>query len=42
MGVNGGLAKDDIGYYYSSAKYYQTGVYDFGFLNNVSKVFDGE
>ncbi len=26
------LAKDDISYYYSSAKFYETGVDDFGFL----------
>ena len=36
------LAKDDISYYYSSAKYYETWVDDFGFLNSLYKVFDGE
>jgi hypothetical protein len=36
------LAKDDISYYYSSAKFYETGVDDFGFLNNFYPVFDGE
>lgn len=36
------LAKDDLGYYYSSARYYETGVDDFGFLKNIYKVFDGE
>ncbi|MEO8772129.1 MAG: hypothetical protein ABI402_18665 [Ferruginibacter sp.] len=35
------LAKDDISYYYSSAKFYETGVDDFGFLNNLYTVFDG-
>ena len=36
------LAKDDISYRYSSAKFYETGVDDFGFLNNLYTVFDGE
>jgi REP element-mobilizing transposase RayT len=36
------LAKDDIGYYYSSAEYYETGIDKFGFLNNLFKIFDGE
>ena len=36
------LAKDDISYHYSSAKFYETGIDDFGFLNNLYKVFDGE
>ena len=36
------LAKDDISYYYSSAKYYETGIDDFGFLNNIYTVFDGD
>ena len=36
------LSKDNISYYYSSAKFYETGVDDFGFLNNVYKIFDGE
>ena len=35
------LAKDDISYYYSSAKFYETGVDEFGFLNNLYLVFDG-
>lgn len=35
------LAKDDISYYYSSAKFYETGVDDFGFLNNLYNVIDG-
>ena len=36
------LAKDDISYYYSSARFYETGIDDFGFLNNLFTVFDGE
>ena len=36
------LAKDDISYYWSSASYYQTGIDNFGFLNNLYTVFDGE
>ena len=36
------LAKDDISYPYSSAKFYETGIDDFGFLNNLYTVFDGE
>ena len=36
------LAKDDISYHYSSAKFYETGIDDFCFLNNLYKVFDGE
>lgn len=29
------FAKDDLNYYFSSAKFYETGVDDFGFLNNI-------
>lgn len=36
------LSKDDLSYYFSSARYYDTGIDDFGFLNNLYKVFDGE
>jgi hypothetical protein len=37
------LAKDDISYTYSSsAKFYETGIDDFGFLNDLYTVFDGE
>ena len=36
------LAKDDISYHYSSAKFYETGVDEFGFLKNLYSVFDGE
>ena len=35
------LSKDDIGYYYSSARFYETGVDDFGFLNDLISVFTG-
>ena len=36
------LSKDDLGYYYSSARFYETGVDEFGFLTNLYKVFDGD
>jgi putative transposase len=36
------LAMNDIGYYYSSAKFYETGEDNFGFLNNLYSVFDGD
>jgi putative transposase len=36
------LAKDDISYYYSSARFYEFGIDEFGFLNNLFSVFDGE
>ncbi|UAY50624.1 transposase [Ferruginibacter albus] len=36
------LAKNDISYYYSSAKFYEDGIDEFGFLNNLFKVFDGD
>ena len=36
------LAKDDISYYYSSARFYETGIDEFGFLHNLYAVFDGE
>ena len=29
------LAKDDLSYYYSSARFYETGIDEFGFLNNI-------
>lgn len=31
----GDLAKNYLEYYYSSARFYETGVNDFGFLNNI-------
>jgi putative transposase len=36
------LAKDDLEYYFSSARFYETGVDEFGFLNNLFEVFDGD
>jgi REP element-mobilizing transposase RayT len=36
------LAKNDLNYYYSSAKFYETGVDDFGFLHDLYVEFDGE
>ena len=35
------LAKDDLDYYYSSARFYENGVDEFGFLNNIFEIFDG-
>ncbi len=35
------LSKDDLDYYYSSARFYETGIDDFGFLTNLYEVFDG-
>ena len=35
------LAKDDISYYYSSAKFYETGEDGFVFLKNLYTIFDG-
>jgi len=35
------LSKDDLGYYYSSARFYETGENDFGFLNDLYSEFDG-
>ncbi len=36
------LSKDDLGYYYSSARFYENGVDEFGFLTDLYKVFDGD
>lgn len=36
------LGKDDLDYFYSSARYYESGIDDFGFLNNLFILFDGE
>jgi hypothetical protein len=36
------LAKDDLGYYFSSARFYETGVDEFGFLTDLFTVFDGD
>ncbi len=35
------LAKDDISYYFSSARFYETGIDEFGFLNDLTSVFTG-
>ena len=35
------LSKDDLGYYYSSSRFYETGVDEFRFLTNLYEVFDG-
>jgi hypothetical protein len=35
-------AKDDLDYQYSSARFYEAGVDDFGFLANLFQVFDGD
>lgn len=35
------LAKDDLAYYYSSARFYETGVDEFGFLHNLYDRIDG-
>jgi hypothetical protein len=36
------LAKDDLGYDYSSARFHETGIDEFGFLKNVFSIFDGK
>ena len=36
------LSKDDLDYHYSSARFYETGLDEFGFLTNLYQVFDGE
>jgi REP element-mobilizing transposase RayT len=36
------LSKDDLSYYYSSARFYNDGVDDFDFLSNLYNVFDGD
>ena len=35
------LSSDDLSYFYSSARFYENGVDDFLFLNNLFEVFDG-
>jgi REP element-mobilizing transposase RayT len=35
------LAKDDVSYYYSSARFYEYGTDEFGFLKNLLELFDG-
>ena len=36
------LAKDDLDYYFSSARFYETGIDEFGFLKNIYNFFDGD
>ena len=36
------LSKDDLNYSYSSARFYETGIDEFGFLNNLYWKFDGD
>ena len=36
------LSKDDLDYYFSSARFYEYGVDDFGFLYNLYDEFDGD
>jgi putative transposase len=36
------LAKDDLDYYFSSARFYETGIDEFGFLKNIFHLFDGD
>ena len=36
------LSKDDLDYHFSSARYYETGIDDFGFLNNIFNIFNGD
>ena len=36
------LAKNDLSYYYSSARFYEYGNDEFGFLSNLFEVFDGK
>ena len=42
--VSGGWnsAKDDLNYYFSSARFYKTGIDEFGSLNNLYAKFDGD
>jgi hypothetical protein len=36
------LAKDDLGYHFASARFYESGMDEFGFLNNIFALFDGD
>ncbi len=36
------LSKDDLSYYYSSARFYHIGLDEFGFLSDLYSVFDGD
>ena len=35
------LSKNDLDFYYSLERFYETGIDDFGFLTNLYEVFDG-
>jgi putative transposase len=35
------LSKDDLDYHFSSSRFYETGVDEFGFLENIFQLFDG-
>jgi hypothetical protein len=32
------IVKNDLDYYYSSARFYETGIDDFGFLKNIFEI----
>ena len=36
------LAKDDLDYYFYSARFYETGIDEFGFLKNIFNLFNGD
>ncbi len=36
------LAKDDLSYHFSTARFYENGIDDFGFLKNIFTLFDGD
>jgi hypothetical protein len=36
------LAKVDLSYHFSSSRFYENGKDEFGFLNNIFTVFNGE
>jgi putative transposase len=36
------LAKDDLDYHFSSARFYENGIDEFGFLKNIFTLFDGD
>jgi putative transposase len=36
------LAKDDLGYHFSSSRFYERGEDEFGFSKNIFHLFDGD
>jgi hypothetical protein len=36
------LAKDDLSYHFSSSRFYENGIDEFGFLNNIFTIFNGD